>query len=330
MTGQVFVTGGAGYAGCVLIPKLLDRGHRVVVLDLCLYGEGVLDHVRDHPNFRLVKGDIRDVDLLRSTLRGVEIVIHLACISNDPSFDLDPALGKSINYDAFRPLVEISKAQGARRFVFASSSSVYGIKNVENVTEDEPCEPITDYSRYKELCEEILRSYQDRKFRTVIVRPATICGYSPRLRLDLVVNILTNHAVNTGCIKVFGGSQQRPNIHIEDITDLYADIVDRPDHEVGGKTWNVGNENCEVGRIAEIVRSTLGNDSVQIQTEPSDDNRSYHVSSARIEDDIGFKPSRTIADAVADLRDAFSAGLIPDPMEDIRYYNIRTMQATKI
>ncbi len=323
---DVLVTGGAGYVGAVLVPKLLAAGHRVRVLDLFIYGEHVLDAVRDHPALTLVTGDLRDQPLLARSLAGCEAVIHLACISNDPSFELNPELGRSINYDAFRPLVATSRDCGVRRFIYASSSSVYGVKAEDNVTEDLPLQPLTDYSKYKALCEDILREYQSDDFTTVTVRPATVCGYSPRLRLDLTVNILTNHAVNRGRITVFGGEQRRPNIHIDDITDLYVDLLARPVAQVAGKVWNAGYQNHRVGEIAEIVRAVVGGERVAIVTEPTDDLRSYHISSAAIEHDLGFVPQHTIEHAVGDLVAAFGAGRIPDPMTDIRYYNIRMMQ----
>ncbi|MEN6344234.1 MAG: NAD-dependent epimerase/dehydratase family protein [Armatimonadia bacterium] len=323
---RVFVTGGAGYVGAVLVPKLLEAGHEVTVLDLFLYGDHVLEAVKDHPGLKLVRGDLRDQALLREVLPGSDAVIHLACISNDPSFELDPELGRSINYDAFEPLVKISADGGVKRFIYASSSSVYGIKDEDNVTENLPLEPLTDYSKYKALCEEVLQRYQSQDFTTVTVRPATVCGYSPRLRLDLTVNILTNHAVNRGRITVFGGSQRRPNIHIGDITDLYVDLLARPAAQVAGKVWNAGYENHKVSEIAQIVKGVVGK-AVEIVTEPTDDLRSYHISSELIRRDLGFVPQHTIEDAVRNLVDAFGAGLIPNPLEDIRYYNIKTMQA---
>lgn len=323
---RVFVTGGAGYVGAVLVPKLLEAGHEVTVLDLFLYGDHVLDAVKDHPGLKLVRGDLRDQALLRQAVPGSDAVIHLACISNDPSFELDPELGRSINYDAFEPLVQIAADSGIKRFIYASSSSVYGIKDEDNVTESLPLEPLTDYSKYKALCEEILQRYQSADFTTVTVRPATVCGYSPRLRLDLTVNILTNHAVNRGRITVFGGTQRRPNIHIGDITDLYVDLLGRPTAQVAGKVWNAGYENHKVGEIAQIVKGVVGKE-VEIVTEPTDDLRSYHISSELIRRDLGFVPRHTIEDAVRNLVEAFGAGLIPNPMEDIRYYNIKTMQA---
>jgi len=310
----------------VLVPKLLAAGYAVKVLDLFIYGEEPLRAVAHHPHLALVRGDLRDRALLAQSLPGCEAVIHLACISNDPSFELDPALGKSINYDAFEPLVQVARDSGVRRFIYASSSSVYGIKEEPNVTEELSLEPLTDYSKFKARCEEVLARYQAPEFTTVTLRPATVCGYSPRLRLDLTVNILTNHAVNRGRITVFGGEQRRPNIHIEDITDLYVDLLSRPVERIAGQVWNAGYENHKVREIAQIVRQVVG-PHVAIVTEPTDDLRSYHISSQKIARDLGFVPRHTIEDAVRDLVAAFRAGLVPDPMTDIHYYNIKMMQA---
>lgn len=319
---QVLVTGGAGYVGAVLVPKLLAAGHRVKVLDLYLYGDDVL---ADHPGLEQVKGDLRDRALLERLMPGCDAVIHLACISNDPSFELNPELGKSINYDAFFDLVDVAKAKGVKRFIYASSSSVYGIKETENVTEDLPLEPLTDYSKYKAMCEEVLLDKRAPGFVTLVLRPATVCGYSPRLRLDLAVNILTNHAVNNGKIKVFGGDQKRPNIHIQDMTDLYLKSLEWPDEAIDGKIFNAGYENHTVSQIAHMVRDVVGE--VEIETTPSDDHRSYHISSDKIRRELGFVPQHTIEDAVRDLVEAFRDNRIPDPMSNSRYYNIKTMQS---
>ncbi len=322
----VLVTGGAGYVGAVLVPKLLKAGYQVKVLDLFIYGEHVLKEHYENPNLRIVKGDIRDQKLLKKIMPGCNVVIHLACISNDPSFELNPELGRSINLEAFRPLVEISEEAGVNRFIYASSSSVYGIKDESEVHEDMPLAPLTDYSRFKADCEKILAEYQSGEFTTVTIRPATVCGYSPRLRLDLTVNILTNHAVNKGSITVFGGEQRRPNIHIEDITDLYVKLLTLPKEVIAGKIWNVGYQNHKVREIAEIVQDAVCDKSVKIVFTPTDDHRSYHISSEKIKKELGFEPKCTIEDAVRNLNDAFDAGRIPNSLNDKRYYNIKMMQ----
>ncbi len=315
--------------GAVLVPKLLQAGYRVKVIDLYLYGDDVLDAVKDHPELEQIKGDIRDRQLLEKIVPGCDAVIHLACISNDPSFELDPDLGKSINYDAFVDLVDVSKASGVKRFIYASSSSVYGIKETENVSESLPLEPLTDYSKYKALCEDILLEAREPGFVALVLRPATVCGYSPRLRLDLTVNILTNHAINNGKITVFGGQQKRPNIHIEDMTDLYIKSLEWSDEAIDGKIFNAGYENHTVMEIAEMVRQEVG-EQVEIVATPTDDHRSYHISSEKIKAELGFVPQHTIDEAVRDLVRAFEAKLIPNSMTNIRYYNIKTMQAIEL
>jgi nucleoside-diphosphate-sugar epimerase len=319
---NIFITGGAGYVGSVLVPKLLKKGYHVTVLDLMIYGEDVLPK---HPQLNAVKGDIRDQDLLKKLLPGMDAVIHLACISNDPSFELNPTLGKSINLDAFEPLVKIAKESGVLRFIYASSSSVYGIKDEPNVHEDVLLEPLTDYSKFKAACEVILANYRSPEFTTCTIRPATVCGYGKRLRLDLAVNILTNLAINKGEITVFGGSQKRPNIHIEDMTDLYCYLLDLPAAKIDGKIWNAGYENFTISQIAQMVKNVVG-DQVRIVTSPSDDLRSYHISSDKIKNDIGFEPKHSIEDAVRDLKSAFEAGLIPDSLSGDKYFNVKLMQ----
>lgn len=326
---KIVVTGGAGYVGAVLVPKLLAKGHAVKVIDLYLYGDDVLADVAESPGLSQVKADIRDKAMLEREIPGYDTVIHLACISNDPSYELDPNLGREINYDAFLGLVDVAKASGVHNFIYASSSSVYGVKDEPEVTEDLPLDPLTDYSKYKALCEDYLQAAASDDFVATTIRPSTVCGYSPRLRLDLSVNILTNHAVNKGRITVFGGEQKRPNLHIEDMAGVYLHLLDQPDHKIQKKIWNVGYQNLKINEIAAKVRDVLGGD-IPIVVEPTNDIRSYHVSSKKIAEDIGFEARHTVEEAIEDLRRAFDAGRIPDSLDDIRYFNIKTMQHVKL
>ena len=319
----ILVTGGGGYVGAVLVPQLLANGYRVTVLDLMIYGENILV---EHPNLTIIKGDIRDKTLLQNSLPGHDAVIHLACISNDPSFELNPNLGRSINFLSFRPLVEISQQSGIARFIYASSSSVYGIKGEKEVHEEMALEPLTDYSRYKAECEDILLEYQRPDFTTIILRPATVCGYSPRQRLDVVVNILTNLAYHKREISIFGGAQLRPNIHIKDMAQSYCALLGAPTERVAGQIYNVGYENQTVKEIAEVVKGIIGND-VNLVFTVTDDERSYHISSKKILHQLGFKARFSIEDAVKDLSDAFEQDMLPNSLEDERYFNMKRMQS---
>ena len=323
---RIFITGGAGYVGAVTVPFLLENGYEVSVFDLMIYGEDVLE---DHPNLTKIKGDIRDKGALKKHIRGHDVVIHLACISNDPSFELNPDLGKSINLDSFRPLVELSKESTVQRFIYASSSSVYGVKEEENVHEDMLLEPLTDYSIFKAECENILLEYQDPNFTTVTIRPATVCGYSKRQRLDVVVNILTNLAYHNRKITVFGGNQLRPNIHIKDMALAYLNLIMAPKEKVEGQIFNTGDENYTVNELSQIVKNVIGED-VEMVVSDSDDNRSYHISSQKILDILGFEPTHSIEKAVLDLKAAFERGLLINPLENEKYFNIKTMQSINL
>ena len=329
--GHVLVTGGAGYVGSALVPHLIERGYRVRVVDLCWYGREVFGDWLRHPALELAEVDIRDTPRLRPLLDGMDAVVHLACISNDPSFELDPALGRSINYEAFQGLLEAAMETGVRRFVYASSSSVYGIKDVPDVTERANPQPLTEYSRYKLLCERDLLSHPNpHGVERVVARPATVCGYAPRLRLDLTVNILTIHALVSRRIRVFGGAQLRPNLHIADMVRAYECLLEAPAHLIDGQVFNIGFENRSVADIARLVRDTLAVGDVTIETVPSGDLRSYHINADKIRDVLGFMPQRTIGDAVRSLADAYKAGAITDPMTHLAYYNLKTMQALRV
>lgn len=325
---NVLVTGGAGYVGCVLVPRLLEVGHVVIVYDLMIFGS---EGLPAHPNLHVVKGDIRDTMSFAATLDGVDSVIHLACISNDPSFELAPALSKSINYDCFEAMVVACRSAGVRRFVYASTSSVYGVSDAPEVTEEHPLVPLTDYNKYKGLCEPILLRYQSSEFTTVVIRPATVCGYSPRMRLDLTVNILTNLAVNRGVITVFGGRQKRPNIHIDDLAELYVQLLDVPDRLIAGEVFNVAHENHTVAELAQMVRDVVEQEipekaPIPIETTSTNDPRSYHVSSRKIATKLGYVPKRSVEDAVRDLCRAFKVGKLPNSLNDDRYVNVRVLK----
>lgn len=323
---RVLVTGGAGYVGSVLVPKLLEKGYDVRVLDSMLFGSQGLDSVKD--KCEIIVGDIRNYDLMEKCLESIDSVIHLAAISNDPCSDLDPKLTIQVNFEATKNLVRLAKEKGVKRFIYASSSSVYGIKQESNVTEDLSLEPLTIYSKTKEWAEQIVRQSNDNNFTSVIIRPATVCGYSPRMRLDLTVNILTDHAINNGKITVFGGEQKRPNIHIGDMTDYYIELLQVSKEKIAGETFNAGYENYTVMEIAEMVREIIGNN-VAIERTETDDLRSYHISSEKIKRVLNLFPKRTIKDAVRDLKNAFENGLIPNP-SDSNYKNIQKMKENLI
>ena len=318
---KIFITGGAGYVGSKLVPKLLDLDYEVTVLDLMIYGENVLP---THNRLTKIKGDIRNTDLLKKTLPGHGALIHLACISNDPSFELNPSLGKSINYDAFEPLVKLSLKNNINRFIYASSSSVYGIKKEKNVTEDMKLEPLTDYSKFKGECEKILNNHKSEDFITTTIRPSTVCGYAKRQRLDLVVNILTNHAFHNREIKVFGGDQLRPNVHINDMVESYLAILNAETDKVNGQIFNVGFRNQSVNDLANDVKKVIGDD-IKIINTKSDDNRSYHVSSEKIKEVLNFETKYTVKDAVSDLKDAFEKKNLVDTFNNEFFFNIKRM-----
>lgn len=320
----VVVFGGGGYVGSVLVPRLLEDGYKVRVFDTFWYGEEVFANFRENPGLELIKADIRDVNSVKFALQNAQCVIHLACISNDPSFDLNPELGRFINLESFPPIVESAKSLGINHFIYASSSSVYGIKSEDKVTEQLSLEPLTDYSKFKAMCEEIILEKNSDDFVCTVLRPATVCGVSPRQRFDLSVNILTNHAINSGKITVFGGSQSRPNLDIRDMARAYLNILQRRDR-VAGEIFNVGGENLTLNSIAEKVKLQLGANT-EIQHKPTDDLRSYRVDSSKILDKIGFKPSYSVDDSINELKNAFKSGAFTNSLENSKYFNIKRMK----
>jgi nucleoside-diphosphate-sugar epimerase len=287
---KIIVIGGAGYVGSQLVAKLLKDNYEVTVFDLMIYGNNLPSNDK---KLRLVQGDVRDIQKLKKSLKNQDALIHLACISNDPSFELNPKLGQEINFDCFEPLVVTSKELGIKHFIYASSSSVYGVKDTPTVTEEASLEPLTDYSKFKAQCEEILLSHTNDNFIGTIIRPATVCGYSPRQRLDLVVNILTNHAYHKKKIKIFGGTQLRPNIHISDMVDSYLCLLKAEKKKISNQIFNVGFENYSVETLALMVQKNIKK-KVELEYSESDDNRSYHINSDKIRTTLDFNPKKKL------------------------------------
>ena len=324
---HVFITGGAGYVGSALVPRLLEKGYRVTVYDLYLYG----DVLKPHKNLMQIKGDIRDREKLIKAANGADAFIHLACISNDPSFDLDPELGKSINFDAFHHVIDACTENKVKRLIVASSTSQYGIKPVGvEVTEETAHDPITDYAKYKRMCEELLEQSDTGNLEYVFVRPSTLCGYAPRLRLDLSVNILSINALVNKKIKIFGGSQMRPALHIQDMARFYELMLEASAEKIHGQAFNVSCENKTMLEIAEIVKNALGDENITFEVLPTDDLRSYHVNTDKMKTVLGFECRYSLADAVLSLKEAHEKGLLKDPFNNPFYYNIKRMKDVKL
>lgn len=306
---KIFVTGACGYKGTVLVPKLLDAGHEVIAFDIMWFG----NFLESHPRLRVVQGDVRDIASI--DLDGVDAIIHLSSVANDPCGDLDPKLTWEISCLATMQLADRAARKGIRRFIYASSGSVYGVKDEPQVTEDLELEPISEYNKTKMVAERVLLSYSDR-MTVQILRPATVCGYSPRMRLDVSVNLLTMQALTKGRITVFGGKQTRPNIHMDDITDLYCFMLDHPEHQ---GIYNAGFENISILDIAERVTEHVP---AEITVTESNDPRSYRVNSDRLLA-TGFRPKKTVNDAIREIVQQYRSGVL---MDDERFHNLKWMQ----
>ena len=328
---RVLITGSCGYVGSYLVPQLLGEGHQVVGYDAMYFGDGYWSHSNDSAT--LIKGDIRDIPAFTKAVEGCEAVVNLACISNDASCNLDEALSTSINYDAFEPLVVAAKAAGVRRFIYCSSSSVYGISNAPDVTEDHPLIPLTLYNKYKGMCEPLLFKHQSEDFTCVTIRPATVCGYAPRQRFDLTVNVMTRDAILKKIITVFGGEQKRPNLHMRDMCDVYKLLLTAPKSKVQGQTFNVGAQNMKVKEIARLIQEVVQAETgkmVEIRTEASTDNRSYHINSDKIYNVLGFRPKHTVKDAIRDICARFQNGNWRDAATNTVYTNILQLLEKKV
>ncbi len=332
-TSNILITGGAGYCGSLLVPYLLDKGYRVTVFDKLFFGDNFLP--KTNVNLRVIEGDIRDHDSFKNAVSGQDAVLSLACISNDASFELDERLSTSINFEAFEPMVKQAKEAGVKRFIYASSSSVYGVSDAPDVKEDHPLIPLTLYNKYKGMCEPILNSYGSENFTVTTFRPATVCGYAPRLRLDLSVNILTNHALTNNRITVFGGEQLRPNLDVRDYVAVCHKLLTAPKNLVHKDVFNVGYENMSIMQIAELVKKVVSEIfpdrcNIEIVTTPSDDNRSYHINSDKISSQLGFEPVFSVEDSIRSLCAAFERGDVKNSMTNDWYYNIRTMKKLSV
>jgi len=325
----VFITGGAGYCGSRLVPQLLNSGYKVTVYDIMYFGNEFL--LKGNPNLTIIDGDIRDAKKIEISCKGHDAFVSLACISNDASFELDENLSTSVNLDAFEPMVIAAKSAGIKRFIYASSSSVYGVSDKPDVTEDHPLVPLTLYNKYKGMCEPLLANHTSDDFVGVTFRPATVCGYAPRQRLDLSVNILTNHAVNKNQITVFGGEQLRPNLHVQDYCDTVELLLEAADEKIQNEIFNVGFQNMSIKNIAELVKQVVQEEfpekgEIPIITTISDDNRSYHINSDKINRVLGFKPKYSIEYAVRELCQAFKEGKLPESFDDDAYFNVRRLK----
>jgi len=329
MNKNIFITGGGGYIGTRLVPILLKKKYYVTVYDTFYYG----NKLQKNKNLKIVRGDIRNIKKLFNNCKNHDIFLHLACISNDSGFELNSKLSKSINFDCFEEIVVQAKKAGIKRFIYASSSSVYGVSKKKNVIETDPLIPLTLYNKYKGMCEPLLLKHTDKDFAGTIFRPATVCGYSPRMRLDLSVNILTNYAYNKKTIKVFGGNQLRPNLHILDYCDAVLKLMKAPVKKIANQIFNVGNENLTINNISLIVKKIIEekiSQEIKIVKTKSNDKRSYHINSDKILRQLKFKAKRTVKDAIIELYKAFAKGWVPKSFDLDEYYNVQNLKKLKI
>ena len=308
---KILVTGGCGYKGSVLVPKLLAKGYQVVAFDIMWFG----NELKPHPLLRVVEGDVRQIETV--PLDGVQAIIHLSSVANDPCSDLDPKLTWEVSCLATMQLADRAKRLGIPRFIYASSGSVYGLKDEDQVTEDLELVPLSEYNKTKMVAERVLLSYANDMV-VQIIRPATVCGVSPRMRLDVSVNMLTMQALTRGEITVLGGDQPRPTIHIDDLTDLYVFLLERPD--VTG-VYNAGFENLSIRRIAEMACEKA---EAKITVLPSNDPRSYRVNSDKLLG-TGFRPKKTVEHAIDEICTAYRNGQLQDQE---RFHTLKWMQKT--
>ena len=328
---RVFITGGAGYVGSRLVPQLIEEGYLVTVYDIMYFGFEFLPKTN---NLNIIKGDIRDREKIENCCKNHDVFINLACISNDTSFELDEKLSTSINLTAFEPMVLAAKKSKIKRFIHASTSSVYGISKEKDVKEDHPLVPLTLYNKYKAMCEPLLLKQASKGFEAVIFRPATVCGFAERQRFDLSVNILTNHAINKRKITVFGGDQLRPNLHILDYCDVVKLLMNAETHKIQNQVFNVGYQNMSIKEISLIVKKVVEEEfpdlgEIPIETTKSDDNRSYHINSDKIKMVLGFEPKRSMEESVRELCNYFKKNTFKNTFEDDFYFNVKRLKSLK-
>lgn len=309
---HVLVTGACGYKGTVLVPKLLTAGYRVTAFDIMWFGNYLVEHDR----LRVIKGDIRDTDSIN--LNGVDVIIHLASVANDPCGDIDPKLTWEISALATMQLAAKARLSKVKQFIYASSGSVYGIKDEDKVTEDLELVPISEYNKTKMVAERILLSYVDDMI-IQIIRPATVCGYSPRMRLDVSVNMLTMQSLTNKRITVFGGQQTRPNIHIDDITDVYLHCLSLGSSMQG--IFNAGFENLKIIEIGKLVSRHAPSEIVLTE---SNDPRSYRIDSGKLLK-TGFKPKKNVEIAIKEITEKYQSGALID---EEKYHNLKWMEKT--
>lgn len=332
----VLITGGFGYVGSRLTPHLLGLGYRVKVLDLFLYGEYGLEALRRNSHFpewrercTVLKNDIRDLQSVNEAMQGVDMVVHLAAISNDPTGEVDEVLTREVNFDAVGLLLSSARKHGVKRFINASSSSVFGKRSESQITEELEPEPLTYYSKYKMLSEWLVVAAAAPDFVTVNIRPATICGYSPRQRFDLTVNKLTADAIRKGVITVNGGQQRRPNIGMTDMIRLYGQLLEADARAINGQTFNFGFENLRIIDIAHLIRQELSDLPIEIRVTEVLDQRDYHISSKKIETRLGYVPVSSIKQEVQELRTHL---LLQGEFENIdapQHYNMKSMKISR-
>ena len=326
---KIFITGGGGYIGARLVPYLLKKKFFVSVYDTFYFG----NTLKKNKNLQVIKGDIRNTKKLKKHCKNHDIFLHLACISNDTSFQLNEKLSKTINFDAFEPMVIAAKDSNIKRFIYASTSSVYGISKKKNVRENHKLLPLTLYNKYKGMCEPLLIKHTTDNFEGVIFRPATVCGYSPKMRFDLSVNILTNFAYNKKIIKVFGGNQLRPNLHIQDYCDVVLRLINAPSKKIKNQIFNVGNQNMSINNIANLVKNTIQKKyktKIEIIRTQSNDNRSYHINSDKIYRVLKFKPKKDIKDAILEICDGFEKKKIKNSFKNLNFFNVQKLKKLNV